>query len=308
MSYVVFDLDETLADLTLVYHFLMSLRIKDHILETQPYMIYFFPLEEQLNRAYERFVEQILKEELSANPLGILRPGLLPIMKQLAALKQKGAVKGVVIYSNNSHLPSLHFVKDIIELHTGPLFDDCIHWLHPSRDDDKVNPFVMKSWSTLSRILHEGPTHAPFHLSPHHVYFFDDLNHMDLVHALKEQYYQVPAFHSFASVDRISDIYAESLKSTNVPIYQLLIYVLDVFNVENNTARYNPAEGTLSSVVSTIRALIPSLITRNPPVMDNGILMMEDMIRDVKKYRRPRKLRRYTRRERRSTIKKHGHK
>lgn len=307
MSYVVFDLDETLADLTLIYHFLMSLRIKEHILETQPYMIYFFPLEEQLDKAYARFVEQILKEELSASPLGILRPGLLPIMKQLATLKQKGAVKGVVIYSNNSHLPSLHFVKDIIELHTGPLFDDCIHWLHPSREDDKVNPFTMKSWSTLSRILHEGPTHAPAHVHPRHVYFFDDLNHIDLLNALKEQYYQVPAFHSFASVERISDIYAEALQHTNVPAYQLLIYVLDVFNVENSTARCNPAEGTLSSVVSTIRALIPS-VTHQRPLVDHGIRMMEDMIRDVKRYRRPRKLRRYTRRERRSTIKKHGHK
>ena len=299
MSYVVFDLDETLADLTLIYHFLMSLRIKQHILETQPYMIYFFPLEESLDKAYARFVEQILKEELS-EPLGILRPGILPIMKQLAALKQKGTIKGVIIYSNNSHLPSLHFVKDIIELHTGPLFDDCIHWLHPSREDDRVNPFVTKSWSTLSRILHEGPTHV----NPQHVYFFDDLNHPNLLNTLKEQYYQVPGFRTFASVERISDIYSEALQHANVSAYQLLIYVLDVFNVENSTARYNPAEGTLSSVVATIRALIPS-VTHPRPLVDHGIRMMEDMIRDVKRYKKPKKLRRYTRRERRTTVKNH---
>lgn len=305
MSYVVFDLDETLADLTLIYHFLLSLRIKEHILETQPYMIYFFPLEENLDKAYAKFVEQTLKEELSAHPLGILRPGLLPIMKQLAALKQKGIIKGVVIYSNNSHLPSLHFVKDIIELHTGPLFDDCIHWLHPSREDDRSNPFVMKSWSALSRILHEGPTRAPANLSPQSVFFFDDLNHSDLLNTLKEQYYKVPGFHSFASVDRISDIYTEALRHANVPIYQLLIYVLDIFDMENSTARYNPAECTLSSLVSMIRALIPST-THHPPLVDHGIQMMEDMIRDVKRYRKLKKLRRYTRRERRTTVKKQG--
>ena len=75
--------------------------------------------------------------------------------------------------------------------------------------------------------------------------------------------------------------------------------------MENSTARYNPAECTLSSLVSMIRALIPST-THHPPLVDHGIQMMEDMIRDVKRYRKLKKLRRYTRRERRTTVKKQG--
>ena len=320
MSYLVFDLDETLADLTFIYHFLMSLRIKEHILETQPYMIYFFPtkLEEQLELTYQKFVERILQEELSG-PLGILRPGILQKMKEIAALKRNGTVKGVVIYSNNSHLPSLHFVRDIIELHTGPLFDDCIHWLHPSREDDKVNPFIMKTWSVLLRILQEGPTRAPANLSPSSVYFFDDLGHTDLMMELKEQYYKVPAFHSTTSVDRISEIYAEVLSQSQIPMHHLLIYLVDLFDVQS-TARYHPEEGTLDTVLTTIRALIPSKPHAHQPAHDYGIQRIGDVIHEQsassnqsmpstpsnQKKRKHR--RRYTRRERRITIKKRAYK
>jgi hypothetical protein len=312
MSYLVFDLDETLADLTFIYHFLMSLRVKEHILETQPYMIYFFPtkLEEQLELTYQTFVERILQEELSG-PLGILRPGILQKMKEIAELKRNGIVKGVVIYSNNSHLPSLHFVRDIIELHTGPLFDDCIHWLHPSREDDRVNTFIMKSWSTLLRILHEGPTKAPANLSPASVYFFDDLGHTDLMMELKEQYYKVPAFHSTTSVDRISEIYAEVLSQSQIPMHHLLIYLVDLFDVQS-TARYQPEEGTLDTVLMTIRALIPSKPYAHRPAHDYGIQMIGDVINEQNTQRMPsnqrKRRRRYTRRERRITIKKRAYK
>lgn len=303
MSYVVFDLDETMADLTVVHPFLLSLRIKDHILEFHPYMIYFFPtaLETMLDHAYETFVERVLKAELSAEPLGILRPGLLPIMKQLATLKRKGLVKGVVIYSNNSHLPSLNFVKDVIELYTGPLICDCIHWLHPSREGDKVNPYIMKSWSTLSRIMHEGPCRAPRNLAPKDVYFFDDQQHVDIESALNEQYYRVPAYHSFTSVDRLSEMYGSVIHDMRVPLFEMLIYIVDIFQVENSTIQYNPAEATVDALINIIRKMVPAINGTARYEVDNGILMMQDVIKEIKRKKR---IRRYTLRGKRGTVKK----
>ena len=302
MSYVVFDLDETMADLTVAHPFLLSLRIKDHILEFHPYMIYFFPtaLETMLDQAYETFVERVLKAELSAEPLGILRPGLLPIMKQLAALKRKGLVRGVVIYSNNSHLQSLKFVKDVIELYTGPLICDCIHWLHTSREADKTNPYIMKSWSTLARIMHEGPCRAPKNLSPKNVYFFDDQQHVDMESALNEQYYRVPPYHSFTSVDRLSELYGSVIHDARVPLYEMLIYIVDIFQVENSTVQYNPAEATVDALMNIIRKMVPAIMDTKRPVMDSGILMMHDVIKEI---RRKKRIHRYTLRGKRSTVK-----
>jgi hypothetical protein len=302
MSYVVFDLDETMADLSVVHPFLLSLRIKDHILEFHPYMIYFFPtaLETMLDKAYEKLVERVLHAELSTDPLGILRPGLLPIMKQLAALKRKGVVKGVVIYSNNSHLPSLNFVKDIIELHVGPLICDCIHWLHPSREADKTNPYIMKSWATVARIMHEGPCRAPKNLHPKNVYFFDDQQHVDMESALNEQYYRVPAYHSFTSVDRLSEMYRSVVQDARVPLYEMLIYIVDIFQVENSTIQYNPAEATVDALINIVRKMVPAL-KDTPRHADYGILMMRDAMKEMKRKKR---IHRYTLRGRRGTVKK----
>jgi hypothetical protein len=265
-------------------------------------MIYFFPtaLEIILDQAYETWVQRVLQAELSAEPLVSLRPGLLPIMKQLAALKRKGLVKGVVIYSNNSHLQSLHFVKDIIELHVGPLICDCIHWLHPSREADKTNPYIMKSWNTLARIMHEGPCRAPKNLSPNNVYFFDDQQHVDMEGALNEQYYRVPSYHSFTSVDRLSELYGAVIQDVRVPLYEMLIYIVDIFQVENSTVQYNPAEATMDVLITILRKMVPAIQWERPR-LDNGILMMHDVLKEI---RRKKRIHRYTLRGKRGTVKK----
>ena len=127
MSYVVFDLDQTVADLLMVFPFLYSLRIKEHMLENHPHLFPFFPpdLEDTLQQAYQRFVGLLLQEERSATPLGILRPGFLSVATRLQEMKQRGEIRGVILYSNNRHLPSLHLVRDMIELFLdAPLFSD----------------------------------------------------------------------------------------------------------------------------------------------------------------------------------------
>ena len=77
MSYFVFDLDETLAQIYTVYYFVASLQTYPNMSES---------LTNSLKKAYKMFVKKIVKEEIK-NPLGVLRPGILHIMKKLKILK-----------------------------------------------------------------------------------------------------------------------------------------------------------------------------------------------------------------------------
>jgi hypothetical protein len=57
------------------------------------------------------FVKRVVEEENSNTPLGILRPGILPIMEKLHSLKKRGKLTSIIIYSNNKCLPCLEFVS-----------------------------------------------------------------------------------------------------------------------------------------------------------------------------------------------------
>jgi hypothetical protein len=123
-------------------------------------------------------------------PLGILRPGIIDIMRQLKRQKQKGDVKSVLIYSNNGHLESLEFIRDLIylvlDLRPGDKFiSECVHYNHPMRSLEKnTMPFGTKSWNTLKDILINGNCGAPNTIEADRVVFFDDLAHPDLAHNL----------------------------------------------------------------------------------------------------------------------------
>ena len=69
MVYFIFDLDETLAELYSVYYFATSLRLDKATLDKAT-----------LDKAYQYFVRDILLTEISSEPLGILRPGILGVM------------------------------------------------------------------------------------------------------------------------------------------------------------------------------------------------------------------------------------
>ena len=311
MAYVVFDLDQTLADLTVVYPFLDTLCIKEHILDHHPYMMYFFPshLEDELEEAYPMFVQGLLNEELATEPLGLLRPGILPIMAQLYKMKRKGHIKGLLMYSNNSHLPSLILVKDIIELHVGgTLFTDCIHWNHPMRGPDTFNPYVMKSWEVLSRIMREGPTQAPCTLSAHQVFFFDDMRHVDLEKALSEQYYHVPAYQGHPSTDRLNALYTRCVQDAHVSLFPFMRYLVDLFELENVTIRYNPAEATMEGLLQLLQQIFTRFKIQKKPALthDTGLQMMQDMMETITyHYKMKKRTKRITWKSRRYTVKKH---
>lgn len=227
MSYFVFDLDETLANLYSAYYYVSSLRLKSQ-LDTSIFPI---ELEKQLEHAYQLFVERILKEE-SNKPLGILRPGILQIMSSLLTLKKKGKIANVIIYSNNSSLESLEFIRDLIHTHINNkhLISDCVHWDHPLRTKEKLlyPGMYPKTWNTISEIILQKSSRI---VRPKNVYFFDDLDHPDLQKTLQNNYYKVPPYEFKASVNRINAIYDSVLKDAKVDITNFCIYLFDVFPI-----------------------------------------------------------------------------
>lgn len=269
MYYIVFDLDETLAELYSTYYFVDSLRPE------------YFPnntsnkLKEQLVNAYTIFVKRVLTEEESlSEPLGILRPGILSIFEEIQRLKILGLIGGVAIYSNNGHLQSLEFIRDLIHRHLNvtDLIQECIHWGHSMRK--KERGFLMgaadKTWKTLSSIL-KGPTiKAPSDLSPSSVYFFDDQFHPDLKKTLDENYIQVPSYNFKASFNTLAKCYTDAINEAlinkesfihmNSKIYgkRLKTYddLLEYFRLNTNGTEKNPVS----------------------PEEDNGIILMKNIL------------------------------
>jgi len=302
MSYVVFDLDLTLADITSFYYFLVSFRIKEFAMETSPRMFAFFPeeLHVRLQKAYQLFVERVAIQEESANPMGLLRPGILEIMKGLAALYHKKKVRQVMIYSNNRYLPSLEFVRDVIH-HSikTKLITDCVHWNHPSRENDKIDINYSKTWNTMYSLCFRG-----LPIEPKQVYFFDDQAHVQLQYALQENYYQVPSYRCTVPFDRIKEIYQSALKDAEVNIATLMVYMMEVMEAENQTFPFYPHGNSMNDLMNIMESLSKPLPWPNSSSeRDEVYHMMRDVVQEIKKQIAPKRPKRSTIRQRHYTIK-----
>lgn len=221
MSYFVFDLDETLAQVYSVYYFLCDLRPAQTI---GPSFEKKIPesLKAPLQMAYTSFVKQIAQAELSSQPLGLLRPGILNAMFGLSYLQRTKLIKGCIIYSNNGALSNLELVRDVIQMVVGnnELFCDLIDWTRKGREEEYILPprpgYANKTWSVLSKLLKTGPCHASESILPNDVFFFDDLIHPDLQKYLQHNYIQVKPYKFKASFDRLSDMYVTALTEANI--------------------------------------------------------------------------------------------
>ena len=278
MRYVAFDLDQTLADVTSIHLFLLSLTIRTYLEEHKPYMVAYFPseLDEQLKRAYQLFVHCLAKEERSSRPLGIVRPGMIGIMRQID--KMKSAIKGVVIYSNNRYLPSLVLVQDIIHRVIGhPIIGSCIHWHHPCRQSDhETQPSITKSWGTLKAVLIDQG--APLDLSPDRVLFFDDQDHTELQSALQNNYYKVPIYQIHDSFDRISSIYISCMEEAKVNMYYVYLYLAEI--MEEKSTPVGPSQFVTSDLVGLIRKGTDYHYPMER-TYDHGVRIMRHAIQDM---------------------------
>ena len=285
MVYFIFDLDETLAELYSVYYFATSLRLESASLESN--------LDKAaLDKAYQYFVRDILLTEISNEPLGILRPGILGIMKKLKNLQKVGKIKNVLIYSNNGDIKSLEFIKNLIHLHVGGgLIKECIHRNHHMRANERVNAphLINKTWNVLRNIMINGNTRAATNLVTTDVYFFDDLDHPDLRKKLGMNYYKVPKYDYKASVNRIGEIYKIAIYKANIKGAKLKKFVniiLDEYDTnDTNSVTYDTS---IDGVIKLLKNLTTGneqnhiiLASLPPPSPDIGILMMDHAINRI---------------------------
>jgi len=311
MRYVVFDMDQTIADISMVYFFLVSLTVITYLKDQESYLVNYFPegLDDQLEHAYRLFVERLAKEEISSRPIGILRPGVISVMRRIS--KMKTSIGGVSIYSNNQYLPSIELVRDILHVAIGrPIIDVCIHWNHPLREWDHLNhPFVSKTWDVLRSILVENG--VPNTIEPKDVIFFDDQHHPQLHRTLSENYYKVPIYRTTDSLDRLSSIYVSCIQDARVNVYSFFTYLLDVFSTDDDVCQYNPSNVTINNLLHMLQRMSrkESFAAHmvEAPHADHGIRIMKDAIDDIRiqyELAHPLGGKRYTYKRRRMTIKK----
>lgn len=272
MAYIVFDLDETLAELYSTFYFIASLRPE------KEYDIVSDDFKSQLKRAYNIFVKKVLiQEESQSKLLGVLRPGILNIFEEIQNLKTKGLIKNVAIYSNNGHLESLEFIRDLIHTHLNvtDLIQECIHWGHSIREKerDRLVGAANKTWVTLCNIFKDPSVKTLESLSPTTVYFLDDQLHPDLKKTLDKNYIRVPSYNFKASFETLAGIFTEALTEANVNKDLFVEMVSTIFG--ENPISYDDVlsqfkqhtEGTADTYAS--------------PEEDNGIKLMKNMLEQI---------------------------
>lgn len=313
MYYFVYDLDETLAEVYSLFYFLMSLKLKNKV--SKEFYDSNIILFNKLERAYDDFVYKVTEVEKSDRPLGILRPGILGVMKELEALRETKKVKNMIIYSNNGNLENLEFIKDVIVkgimpsnneilslnlnnfISGGTLIKELIHWGHPGRNAEtplyydnkgqasKRPGVARKTWSVLEKIITKGGTINP-DFKPENVFFFDDINPEHSIKAeLGANYYRVPKYDFKASAERLGEIYKSVMRQferDNSFDMKLFINTVERFVV--GQVGKNARLSDLDNLVNTLKVKTGSTAAMNAivPGPDEGIDMMMNAISRVR--------------------------
>jgi hypothetical protein len=240
--YYVFDLDETLGQMHSFFYQLCTLRPEVYFQNTMPPRHaavlannHTAAIRERLGAAYGAFVRAIAEKERSAEPLGLLRPGILEVFRAIQEQKEQGRPVCAMIYSNNGTLFLLELTRDVIHaaLGTDDLIRDCIHWFNPMRRPEIVvgQPgSAQKTWAVLRRLLSEGPCGASPDLLPQQVTFFDDRIHPNLKAVLGENSIQVLPYSYKTPCSRVNTLYTEALQGagffdTEAETQMLLEYI-----------------------------------------------------------------------------------
>jgi hypothetical protein len=313
MYYFVYDLDETLAEVYSLFYFLMSLKLKSRVSKnfSDANVLMFNKLE----RVYYDFVKRVAEVEKSDRPLGILRPGILSVMRELESLREKKKINNMIIYSNNGNIENLEFIKDVIVqgimpsnneimsmnlnnfISGGILIKELIHWGHPERNIEtplysngsgrmvKRPGVAKKTWAVLEKIITKNGTVNP-DFTPENVFFFDDIYPEHSIKAeLRANYYRVPKYDFKASAERLGEIY----KSVMEPLladasFNMDLYIKEVQRVLLGQVANNPRLSKLDNLVNALKVRTGPTQAMNAivPGPDIGIDMMMDAIMRVR--------------------------
>ena len=213
MAYLAFDMDGTIGSFTILKRPLCIFNQPAFFIKTPEITP---KADEALDKiiavSYSNFVRRILKQEQGERPLGLFRPGIFTLFKNIHNLRESGLIKGVIIYSNNQTESLVTFVKDVINLATdAPVID--AGFFRFSRARLPINARVAnpeKTWAEINQLLG-----SPEGLAPKDVIFFDDLVHADLKASLGPNYINVEEYiHNPPLID-ILEVYRKALIEDN---------------------------------------------------------------------------------------------
>ena len=254
MAYIGFDLDETLGRIQTAEYCMTFLYPHKALFESQwsghhgrPKYDPPIPLSEGLKAKFDNalsiFVDCIAEKETNGQTF-LLRPGMVDIIRRLNDLKQAGAVKGAVIYSNNGNLANLILVGKLLEkLANAPgFFCNYIHWFNPMRSAEVERKLygaregipgrAAKTIAVLKRAFETGTcgmgeiSDAEFR---ENLYFFDDVVHQDISTRIGDRYFHNPQYKKNTPLNPLLSCFerafTESGLATDSEYYDYTAYV-----------------------------------------------------------------------------------
>jgi hypothetical protein len=239
MKYIVFDLDATLGNMNASYFLLRTLRPRNFWKERQAEVnIQPNPVESQLETIYRQFVQEIARRERSANPIGIVRPGIFRVFEAI----EKMDIGGIIIYSNNGDINLGEFIRDILRagLNNPTIINDCVTWYNPCRQateiqqtkhlldksDEDAYPWPggrsPKTWATVKELLETGSIKAT-NVSPTDVVFIDDNFYPDMKTHLHDNYLKVSRYNYKCPLEDIITILTQLFDVKDWANYSMLL-------------------------------------------------------------------------------------
>jgi hypothetical protein len=204
----VFDMDETLTHVS-PYRVLLCTFFSSEFAKAVGGKLAPEEIREPLAKAYEKFFEACVTAEKSRHPLGILRPGMVDLFHRIGELKDAGVAGGCMIYSNNRTQRILKFIQDLIHAVVGrnDLIGDIVH----AGDDRRGGEGNTKKVSTILKNLAGVPYNAT-EVKEEDIFFFDDLDHLDILEKIGDRYIQVWPYDYRVNTERVMELYMNALR------------------------------------------------------------------------------------------------
>jgi len=294
MVYLVFDLDGTLGDVISLYKIMCYLRQDSFFTRfpgrAAPVSV---DLSWQLSIAYGAFVKRLAAAESSQDAVGIFRPGIFEVLKEIVKMKKNGKCNGAIIYTNNGSLPLVECVRDVIHLALNyPVFNDIFYYYHPLRLRRNPIPQPGKTWSEMKMLLTDGSLRAPNSIGGEDVLFFDDQNHPSLMTPLPtgigSGYIKVQEYKAKPNIAKLIQLYRESLAEADMFSskyeQEFLIYAkgcpplvagLQVDSIEKHL------ELLAGNILPPVRAPMFGPMFGQQPIVDNSVQIMLDALQRV---------------------------
>ena len=215
--YYVFDLDGTLTNQYSYFYFLADFKPRGVYSEDDTAFPPQTEVQDILDKAYSQFVRLVALKEASTTPLGLLRPGILPVCREILRQQKEGLCHSALMYSNNPNPMVLEFVRDVIhEILGDSIFCTLVDWNHPLRTSE-ITPgqpgAAEKTWDVLYQSITKLCGGQGQQVTPRQVMFIDDQHHPNLDEVLPSgNYIRVTPYTFKTSIDAIKPLYIQAMK------------------------------------------------------------------------------------------------